>query len=128
MIDGKKIIVIDDDPQVGTVLSKLLSEKGAVVTTADSFDSGVAAMKNEMPDLAVVDVMMPGKSGLELVKEVQTWPKPHPFFFVLTNSINALHIAEAMEANITMFVQKADHDPHEIADMIARHFEVAKDQ
>ncbi len=116
----KKIIVIDDDPQITSTLSGLLAEAGAITSTASTYDEGLAMVAKEHPDVAVVDVMLGTLSGLDLVKAIKAGPPPHPFFIVLTNSINAVHIAEAMEANVTTFIQKADHDPNEIVSMIAK--------
>ena len=116
----KKILIIDDDTQITDTLQKLFTETGAKVTCANSYDQGLAALKEGHHDVAVIDVMLGTQSGLDLVKAAKTLPEPHPIFAVLTNSINAEHIAEAMESNITTFIQKADHDPHEIVEIIKK--------
>ena len=116
----KKILIIDDDTQITDTLQKLFTETGAKVTIANSYDQGLAAIKDGHPDVAVVDVMLGTQSGLDLVKAAQALPEPHPIFAVLTNSINAEHIAEAMESNVTTFIQKADHDPHEIVEIVKK--------
>ena len=119
-MDNTKIVVIDDDVQITDTLSKLFAARGGLVSVANTFEDGVAAIQKDQPHLAVVDIMLGDKSGLELVKLIKSTPGPHPYFVVLTNSMSPDHIAEAMEADVTTFIQKADHDPHEIVEMIAK--------
>lgn len=116
----KKILIVDDDPNILSTLGKLFTDRGAKVSTASNFDEGLEALKKEVPDVAVLDLLLPQHTGLELVKAARELPGEHPFFVILTNSINAEHVADAMEANVTMFVQKADHDPAEIVDMVMK--------
>ncbi len=117
----RKILIVDDDPQITSVLGKLLTGAGALVETVATCAAARDSIKRRLPDVAIMDVLLPDGSGLDLIKELSKMPEPHPFYVVLTNSVNAEHLAEAMEANITMFVQKADHDPREIVDMIIQH-------
>ena len=119
----KHVFIIDDDPQVTSVLSKLFSDKGAQVTTVATLAAAKEGLKASMPDIVIVDVLLPDGSGLDLIKEESARQGAHPFFVVLTNSVNAQHIAEAMTAKVPMFVQKADNDPREIVEMIQKRLE-----
>ncbi|MBI5456464.1 response regulator [Candidatus Kaiserbacteria bacterium] len=118
---NKKILIVDDDENILRTLGKLFESAGAKVSTASSYEAGVAAIKSDAPDIAIVDLMLPQHTGLELVKETKA-DAPKTFFVMLTNSINAEHVADAMEANVTMYVQKADHDPEDIVKMVADRF------
>lgn len=120
---GKKILIIDDDPNIVTTLGKFFKDAGATVSSSLSYDEGLAAIVKNSPDVAIVDLLLPQHSGLDLIKEARKLANPSPFFVILTNSVNAEHIADALGADVTMYVQKADHDPQEIVDMIAKHFE-----
>lgn len=115
----KKVLIVDDDANVLTTLGKQFTDAGANVETVTTYDAGLDALKNKKYDAAIIDLLLPQHSGLELVKAARAFPAEQPFFVILTNSTNAEHIADAMEANVTMFVQKADHDPAEVVEMIA---------
>ena len=121
----KKILIIDDDPQVAEALKKPLAATGAVVSSAQTYEAGINAIRQDRPDAVILDVMLKeDKTGLDLAKEMLGMPPPHPFVMILTNSINPDNIAAAMvETGVTMFVQKAENDPREIVDMLAKHFE-----
>lgn len=69
----KKILIIDDDPLVGKMLvSKLMQEaqkRGVTIGVSRALDGkeGLAAIKEEIPDLLVLDIMMPKLSGFEVL-------------------------------------------------------------
>jgi nitrogen regulation protein NR(I) len=59
------ILVVDDDPQLRASFEKLLTEEGHAVETASTGEAALAAVKARVPDLVIMDVRMPGISGLE---------------------------------------------------------------
>lgn len=60
-----KILIVDDDPQLRKSFTKILTEDGHILQTAASGESGVAIVEKDPPDLVIMDVRMPGMSGLE---------------------------------------------------------------
>jgi two-component system alkaline phosphatase synthesis response regulator PhoP len=71
---GKKILVVDDDPDLVDATSMILqSKKYDVVTAYDGVEGMEQAIK-EKPDLIVLDVMMPQKDGYTLCKELKADP------------------------------------------------------
>jgi DNA-binding response OmpR family regulator len=74
-----KILVIDDDPDVHTVVKKILEPKSyKVISAYDGFE-GLRKVVDERPDLIILDVIMPGKHGFEVVHELKTDEKYHFF-------------------------------------------------
>ena len=74
-----KILVIDDDPDVHTVVKKILEPQSyKVVSAYDGFE-GLRKVVDERPDLIILDVIMPGKHGFEVVHELKTDEKYHFF-------------------------------------------------
>ncbi|MEO1130489.1 MAG: response regulator [Planctomycetota bacterium] len=65
------ILVIDDDLRLSALLLRYLSDQGFRVTTAGSAEEGRARIASITFDLLVVDVMMPGESGLELTRSLR---------------------------------------------------------
>jgi len=63
------ILVVDDDDGIRSLVKKFLNENNYLVTTADSSESAVEKIKLIKFDLIVLDIMMPGKNGLEFIKE-----------------------------------------------------------
>jgi len=71
MADPKKILVIDDSPELLKVLTLLLSENGYRVITADNGKSGLNKLHAFNPDLIILDLSMPGVDGWEVCRQIR---------------------------------------------------------
>jgi nitrogen regulation protein NR(I) len=65
------ILIIDDDDQLRTSFAKLLTEEGYDVRTAPTGETGIEAVRQQVPDLVIMDVRMPGISGLEAFEAIR---------------------------------------------------------
>jgi two-component system alkaline phosphatase synthesis response regulator PhoP len=74
-----KILVIDDDPDVHTVVKKILEPKSYKVLSAYDGFEGLRKVVEERPDLIILDVIMPGKHGFDVCHELKTDEKYHFF-------------------------------------------------
>jgi len=74
-----KILLIDDDPDVHTVVKKILEPKSYHVVSAYDGEEGLGKVVEERPDLIILDVIMPGKHGFEVCRELKTDEKYHFF-------------------------------------------------
>ena len=63
------ILVVDDDEGIRSLVKKYLDEKKYLVTTADNAENASEKIKIIKFDLIILDIMMPGKSGLEFLEE-----------------------------------------------------------
>ena len=61
-----KLLVVDDDADMLAVVGFALRQAGFPVVTANSFGTGVTTFRSERPDLAILDINLPGGSGFEL--------------------------------------------------------------
>jgi two-component system response regulator RegA len=68
---SRSLLVVDDDVPFRTRLTKALSDRGFDVTSAGDYDEAMAAARPESPELALVDLRLPGRSGLELVRDLK---------------------------------------------------------
>lgn len=66
----KKTLIIDDDRNILTTLEVYLEDKGFEVCTASSGDKGLALFKQERPDLVLLDMRLPDRDGLDVLKEI----------------------------------------------------------
>ena len=70
----KHILVIDDDVPIGDMLEEVLTREGYRVSRAYSGTEGRLALGADRPDLALLDLMLPGLSGEELLPEIRDLP------------------------------------------------------
>lgn len=66
-----RVLVIDDDPTVTSVLKRGLAYEGFTVDTADSGARGLAIARDHAPDLVILDVMLPGLDGFEVLERLR---------------------------------------------------------
>src|SRR5450755_3432673 len=71
MADKKRILVVDDEPQITRVLRTALTGSGYEVRTADDGHSGLRSAREWLPDLVITDVSMPNMSGIELCRQLR---------------------------------------------------------
>ncbi|MBU1061844.1 MAG: response regulator [Candidatus Omnitrophica bacterium] len=68
---SKKILVVDDEPSIVKVVASRLEAFGYEVITANDGDVGLERLKNEKPDLVILDITMPRMDGYTFVKKLQ---------------------------------------------------------
>jgi excisionase family DNA binding protein len=68
---GPLVLVVDDDPQVREVVRVNLEMEGYAVREAGNAEEGLAAVEDDVPDLILLDVMMPQVDGWEMLRRVQ---------------------------------------------------------
>jgi DNA-binding response OmpR family regulator len=69
---GRKILVVDDEPNVIKSLTFVLNKEGYDVSSATNGEEAIAKIQQSKPDLMFLDVMMPKKNGYEVCKEVKS--------------------------------------------------------
>ncbi len=80
----KRILIIDDDPISLKILSRHLTQEGYRVCTGSSGIEGLKLFAQELPDMVVSDVMMPGMDGFEFCRQLRQQPGGElvPFIFL----------------------------------------------
>lgn len=67
----QKLLVVEDDPSILLGLEEILRGEGFKVSSCSRGDEAVAAVRKHAPDLIILDVMLPGKSGFDVCKELR---------------------------------------------------------
>ena len=70
----RKILVVDDSPTMRRFIGEILEAKGYEVSFAEDGDAGVLKAKAQMPDLIVMDVVMPGLNGFQACRAITKDP------------------------------------------------------
>ena len=70
----KKILIADDEQNIVISLEFLMKREGFEVTVANDGDEAVKRIRSDCPDLVLLDVMMPKKSGFEVCQEIKADP------------------------------------------------------
>jgi two-component system KDP operon response regulator KdpE len=70
-MSSARILIVDDEPQIRRVLRTTLTSQGYTVAEAKNGDEALEQIREERPDLILLDVNMPGRSGLEVCHEIR---------------------------------------------------------
>jgi twitching motility two-component system response regulator PilH len=65
-----RVLIIDDSPTETYKLTTMLEKNGHVVLTADNGEAGIALAQKELPDLVLMDVVMPGLNGFQATRQL----------------------------------------------------------
>jgi len=66
-----EILIIDDEPEIGRLFSKILSDDGYRVCAALSGEQGIIKIRKKRPDLVFLDLKLPGKNGIEILRVIR---------------------------------------------------------
>jgi two-component system response regulator RegA len=108
------ILLIDDDERFRSRMVRAFEERGYEAEQADGYDAAIAIAASESTEYAVVDLRMPGKSGLEVVRELHRID-PATKIVVLTGYGSIATALEAMRIGATHYLTK----PADVDEVIA---------
>ena len=106
-MSAQTILVVDDDPDLLHLLEAALGRRGHVVLTAPSGLEGLVAAEGERPDLIVLDVMMGGMDGWEVLKLLKLDPDTHDIPVVMLSArVEARDKIRGLQEGAVDFVAK----------------------
>jgi twitching motility two-component system response regulator PilH len=82
----KSVLIVDDSPTERYFLNELLVKHGFTVTTADSADDALVKLKGMLPDLILMDVVMPGMNGFQLTRQLSRDPATEAIPIIMCTS------------------------------------------
>ena len=86
-MDNLKILIVEDDPNLGQILSEYLGIKGFTTTLCKDGEEGLDAYNMGIFDLCILDIMMPKKDGFTLAQDIRSKDKNIPIIFLTAKSM-----------------------------------------
>jgi CheY-like chemotaxis protein len=107
---SKKILIVEDHPDVRRVLTLNLRHLGYEIVEANTGSSGIALTVSEIPDLVLLDLSLPDVSGLEIAQAIKRNPRTAEIPLVALSGHTERHIAsKALEAGMAAYLMKPVH-------------------
>jgi two-component system, OmpR family, phosphate regulon response regulator PhoB len=114
---GLRVGVVEDQPEIVTLLQYNLAAAGYRVEVMDRGDEAEVKIQEQPPDLLILDWMLPGLSGIELLRRLRRWPKTqHLPIIVLTARNDEADLIRALETGADDFIAK----PFSLKELVAR--------
>lgn len=121
------ILVIDDEPDVRDSIRQVLNRVGFEVMTAENGEAGMQAFYDQPPDVVIVDIIMPRKNGIEVIRKIrETYPGARivaitgggnfgPFGYTPGTLVTEAYLASATESGADAVMMKPFHRTELIA-------------
>jgi CheY-like chemotaxis protein len=112
---SRRILVVDDQPSIRSVLHTALAEAGAQVVEAESGEEAMAAVKAQPPELILLDLAMPGMNGWQVLEALRAAPETASIPVILqTSSGDFPSYEQARRHAVAAFISK----PFRLSDVV----------
>jgi DNA-binding response OmpR family regulator len=107
-LKDKRILVVDDDPDIVMAISTVLGERGATVDSAGDGNTAVSLAEEKEPDLVILDIMLPQKSGFLVLERLrQKRPRSEgPRIIMITGNEGRRHRQYAETLGVDEYMTK----------------------
>ena len=123
----KKILLVDDSKLLRTANARILAKAGYEVLTAADGEEGLKIVQSQVPDLLVLDMMLPKLSGVEVLQAVRKNPSTQALPVIVLTSLSEMNRKKIMAEGATDFVEKSkgltDQNSSALLQAIARVFQ-----
>jgi len=107
-LDGKCVLLVDDDPDILNSMQAAFEPTGAQVELANNGNKAVEMAERLQPDIIVLDMMLPGRSGFLVLEKIKA-RKPRntkPFVIMITGNQGARHKMYAESLGVSEYFTK----------------------
>ncbi len=101
-----RVLVIDDDTSILEVVEIALRERGYDVILADDGAEGLFRVERDCPDLIILDMVMPRRSGLTVLERLRRWGSRSPRIIVMSGNDQPRHQEFARNCGAEAFLTK----------------------
>ena len=116
-----KVLIIEDDQRINKVYMAKLSVEGITVITALDGEEGLRKIYSEKPDLILLDLMLPQKSGFEILKEIKQDPKVKDIpVLILSNLAQEKEVEKGLELGAEDYLVKTDYSIQQVMEKIKK--------
>jgi two-component system phosphate regulon response regulator PhoB len=107
VVEPARVLVVDDDGVIRELIRSTLLNAGLDVTTAVDGRSALAAISRRLPDLVVLDVMMPDLSGVDICRQLRGTPRTERLpIIMLTAQVHVQSQSEGLLAGADLYLMK----------------------
>ncbi len=122
-----KILLVEDDPLMINLYRKVFEKHDFEVKVAERGQAGLDLIKEFLPDLLLLDVMMPEMDGFEVLKKIKADEATKNITVVmLSNLAGTEDASRAIQMGALKYLIKSEHDPNEIVEIAKQVMETKK--
>jgi len=115
------ILIVEDEHDIREIYAEVLSSVGYVVEQVADGETGMQKIRDDDWDILLLDIMLPGKDGIKILKEIKDHPElKKGVVIVLTNLNSENIIQEVFGSGADGYLIKSEITPDKIAEEVAR--------
>jgi DNA-binding response OmpR family regulator len=112
----KKVLLVEDDPFLVDIYTTKLNEFGYSVITAFDGEEAIKKAEEEMPDLLLLDIVLPNVDGWEIIQKIKQNEKLKGLGIVILSNLGQKEeIEKGLKLGAMKYLVKAHHTPSEVA-------------
>lgn len=116
---GVKILIVEDDPFLSSIIGVRLGKEGYTVSVMTSGEQALALLKKEIPDLILLDIVLPGISGFDVLKAIKAEKRNKNIAILIFSNLGQEHeIEDSKKLGADAFLVKAKFTPREVLEKI----------
>jgi len=123
----KKIVIIEDEEILLDLIQKKLLQEGYQVDVARNGQEGLEKIREEKPDLILLDIIMPKMGGFEVMEEIKNDDNLRGIpIIIISNSGQPVELSRAKELGVVDWLIKTDFDPSEVVEKVEKQLKQLK--
>ena len=120
-MSGARILLVEDDRYLRRACETALRQRGFAVSSAVDGAAALDAIASELPDLVLLDLLMPKVTGLEVLRSLRSRPETRALpVLILSNSSREQDMAEIQQLGVAGYYVKSDLSLRELGDRVER--------
>ena len=117
----KKVLVVEDEQLIADLLGKKLRKEGYYVLAAGDGEAALKQMREERPDLVLLDIVLPRLNGFEVLSEMRKDEALKKVsVIIISNSGQPAEIEKAKESGVQDWLIKTEFDPKEVLEKVRK--------
>ena len=89
VLKGKKIVSVEDDKFLNDIIARKFASTGCTLVTTSNGEEAVGLIEKEMPDIVLLDILLPGMDGFEILRLVKANPKTKDIPVILLSNLGS---------------------------------------
>lgn len=122
ILEGKKILLVEDDPFLGKVIHDKLKEKGAKARLIDRGDTAWEEVQKDIPEIVLLDIRLPGIDGFQVLENMRAHEKLKEVIVIIISNFDQSQDKERGQKLGADYLVKALVTPDEIVKAVRRKF------
>jgi CheY-like chemotaxis protein len=120
-----KVLLVEDDPFVQRMYKRMFAHQNYDLSFASDGNQGITLAHEIKPELILLDIMMPGINGFEVLEKLKSDPETQNItVLILTNIGDDASIEKAKALGAAFYMIKADFSPEEVIDEVKKYLTV----